>query len=86
MKAHLPGFCPCSSTRLGSGTVAILPNYLCEFGSIKFHNILGSDSVYRKLSKNDFFKILANYFGTCQIFGPFFGQNDEFEIFAHANQ
>jgi hypothetical protein len=38
---------------------------------IKFYNVLGSDSVYQKLSKNEFFEILANCFGCAEIFAIF---------------
>jgi len=56
-----------------------------KYGSIHFHNILGSYSVCQKLSKNEFFGILLNCFVARQKFGPIFFQNDEFENSARAN-
>ena len=47
---------------------------------------LQSDSIYQKLSKKHFSKILANIFDMCQIFWPNFFQIHEFEISARANQ
>jgi len=47
---------------------------------------LRSDSIYQKLSKKHFSKILANIFDMCQIFWPNFFQIHEFEISARANR
>ena len=52
--------------------IIILTKIFSKYGSIHFHNILGSYSVCQKLSKNEFFGILANCFDIRQIFGPIF--------------